>query len=348
VALSRPKPGDHGSRVAEGKVESLLAHAINVLLRPKAALHPHNHSALCQINCYNKQMRTRINFVHPVAITLYGLLLLIASTAAWWQFIYLSPKHAFNDMLQNNLSTNSVTKNQLSTGNQKTSLQRVNLQFGVQNAVRSLATVRSDAGSATTETIGMPNVAYVRYVNISDAQNSRNYSNVTNVWAKLAKDSSSALPQLFTQTLLDVTAAPTLPVGYIDPSQRADMLAYIRDESVFVPDYGHVTTTTINGRKSYVYPVSVKLAPYLRLMQQYAHIYGLKDLDKVSPSDYQSAAPVKLTVSVDRVSHEMVRVSLLSSGFNETYTDYGIAKDITVPTKTISADELQKRLGAIK
>jgi hypothetical protein len=293
-------------------------------------------------------MRLRFNPLYPVTIALYGLIVLLAGVVLWWQFVYLSPRYAFNDMLDLNLSTTSVTKNQLASSNSQVSLQRINMQFGVQNTVRSVATVRSAAGSVTTETIGKPGVAYVRYTNISDAGKSHKYTNVVNVWAKASQTSSNTPTGLFTQSVLDVTAAPTLPVGFVEQGQRANMLTYIKDEKVFTADYTKVATKTINGRAAYEYPVSVKLAPYLRLMQQYAHTYGLKDLDQLSPSDYQSAAPVKITVAVDKVSHQMLRVTLPSSGFNETYTDQGIFKPIATPTTTISADALQQRLNAIK
>ncbi len=286
-------------------------------------------------------------FQKPVAavVGLLVLLLVVAGAVGWHG--YTSPKRVFDDMLVNNLTTSAVTKSTISTTSTTASLQQANLQLGGTDATRWLVTIEQKSGSVTTESIGTKGAGYVRYLNIAGAQKSANYTSLLNVWAKAGKsDTDTSLSKLFSQTMLDVSAAPAPPIGNINPSDRAEILTYIKNEDVFTPDYGKVKTAQINGRKVYEYGVAVKLAPYLRMMQAFAHTYGLKDLDAVNPSDYQSVQPVTISVSVDVLSHQMARVTYATNGFSETYSDYGIARPIQLPTHTISTAELQKRLTA--
>jgi hypothetical protein len=305
-------------------------------------------SAVPQFSCYNNKMRPQIDYRSPRWITGLACALLVASVLMWWKFVYLSPKRAFEDMLVNNLTTTNVTKNVLSGSNDEANLQRISMHLGAQNIIRSLATVRSSTGSATTETLATPNAGFVRYTSITDTQTKQNYSAVINRWATSAKGASDDVSKLFSQSLLDVNSAPVPPLGYVEAEKRDELLDYMRDEQVFTPDYSTVKQQVVNGRKVYVYDVSVKLAPYLRMMQEFSHVYGLKDLDAISPTDYQSATPIRIALSVDKVSHEMSRIAFASNGFNETYTDYGVAKHIELPTKTITTAELSNRLKALQ
>lgn len=280
-------------------------------------------------------------------VIVVAIILLVVAAVIWWQAVYLSPQRVWNDMLVNNLSTTAVTKNEISTSNGSSVVQRVNLQLNGDNSSRWFVTVQQNSATVTTDSIGTPTTGYVRYTDITPT--AKDSSDVLGVWAKAADgDKNSALPQLFAESLLDMNAAPVPPVGNMTPSDRADMLSYIKIQNVFAVDYSKVSHSVINGRQVDNFPVSVKLAPYIRLMQAYAKAYGLTALDNLSANQYQTAAPVKLTVAVDRLSHQMVRVTYPTTGFSETYTDYGIARPVTLPAKTITEAALQARISQLQ
>jgi hypothetical protein len=285
----------------------------------------------------------------PISAIAGLLLAVVVIVAAISWHTYTGPKRAFNDMLVNNLTTSAVTKSIVSTTSTTASLQQANLQLNGSDATHWLVTTEQKSGSVTTESIGTQNAGYVRYVHIQGADKSKSYDSLVNVWAKSSKnDTNKSLGSLFSQTMLDVSIVPIPPIGNVNADSRRDMLEYMKGEAVFTPDYAHVKKGVVNGRKVYEYPVSVKLAPYFRVMQAFAHVYGLKDLDSISPSDYQSVEPIKLTISVDTLSHQMLRVSHAASGFSETFSDYGITKNITIPTHTTTTVELQKRFDAVQ
>lgn len=291
------------------------------------------------------------------ALTQYGRWLLLAAVlivsfaAIWWHAVYESPERAFHDMLSLNLTTSSVTKNEITSGKEDSVTQRISLQLGGQNISRWLVTVTQTSGSVTTDSIGTPAAGYVRYTHFADSKGNVNnkYNGVLGVWAKAptsAKDSS--LATLFSDSLLDMSSAPVPPIGNVNASSRAEMLDYINEQQVFTADYKSVKTAIVNGRKTYEIPVSVKLAPYIRLMQAFAHLHGLKSLDDISATDYQAAKPITMNLYVDVLSHRLARAVYPTTGFNETYTDYGIERDIALPHHTVSEATLQGKLKAVR
>jgi hypothetical protein len=251
-------------------------------------------------------------------------------------------------MLTNNLTARTVTKNQVVSSSGQTDVQRATLIFGPSYVARALVTIQNSSGEVTTETVATPTAAYLRYAAITDAAKKHDYSKLVNTWAKAGDDDTGTkMRQIFNNSLLDLSLAPIPPVGYVDNDIRSQLLDYITDQSVFAPDYENVKSQVVNGRQVYTYTVTVKLAPYLRMMQEFARVYGLKDLDNISPNEYQ-AASLKLDISVDKLSHQMARVSSTALGLNETFTDYGLKQTIELPSKTVSVSELQSRLQAVK
>ena len=252
-------------------------------------------------------------------------------------------------MLNNNLQTTSVTKHITGSANGQSINQYVRLQLGSTNAAQWLVTLKQTNSDVITESIGTPTEGYVRYVKASTSQkhadgSAYNFSPVINVWAKADAGTASTLKQLFGQTLLDMSTVPTPPIGNVSPAQRENIVQFMRDQTAFTPDYKTMQRKEVDGRKVYVYKVSVKLAPYLRMMQAFARDVGLRDLDSIDPSQYQSSPPVNLVFEVDAAGHQLRAVSYVDQGFTQTYSGYGITTPIQVPTKTISVTELQTRL----
>lgn len=270
-----------------------------------------------------------------------ALLVLVGVSVVWWQSFYTTPQRAFEDMLRNNLTTSSVTKKLTTQSGQTSAVQRVNLQLGSTNASRWTATIDAGSANASTESIGTPDAGYVRYTHIEPLKQTE--EPIINVWAK-STDKSSELNNLFANGLLDMSSAPVPPIGNVSEPNRSKLLNFANTKKVFKPNYAKVTKSEINGRTVYNIPVDVALAPYIQLMQGFAHAYGLKNIDNLNAATYQYAKPVAITISVDKISHQMVRIIYPTTGFSETFSDYGIAHEVQLPAKTISEAELQSRV----
>jgi hypothetical protein len=289
-------------------------------------------------------------FLYPRhALVLAAVVLVMVGSFAWWQFIWQDPHRVFDDMIASNLQTASVTKT-ITAGNATQSVdQIVRLQMGSTNAADWFVEATQNGASVTTESIGTSTTGYVRYLNIasnkqSAAKNHLNFKSVLNMWAHADGKSDANLTTLYAQSLFDITSAPTPPIGNLPESQRENILSFIQDQKVFVPDYGSVKSETIGGKGVYTYTVMVQLAPYVRMMQAFAHDLGMNNLNTLDPEQYVNLPPIAVTMSVDRMSHQLVKLAYGSSGYIQTYGDWGQITPITLPAHTITTTELQTRL----
>lgn len=279
-----------------------------------------------------------------------AILIIVIAVFLWWQFVYQSPRHVFDAMLANNLQTTSVTKQQKQGSGAQSVTQTVRLQLGSTNAADWLVEIKQANSNVTTESIGTPKAGYVRYLSASTQQKRSNgqaydFSKVLNVWGKADnKDSTNVLNQLFGQTMLDIGTAPLPPIGNLSPEARQNVLQFMHDQSVFTADYAHVKTGTVDGRPVYIYPVIIKLEPYLRMMQAFARDSGLHQLDSIDPTQYRTAPAVKMSFKVDRWSHQLRQVQYDAVKFSQTYTDYGLQLPIQLPNHTIPVTKLQSQL----
>lgn len=281
-----------------------------------------------------------------------AVVLLIGGTAVWWFAIWRSPQYVFNDMLARNLSTTSVTKQVVAQGKSQSVEQTLRLMMGAQDASHWLVTARQQGSEVSTESIGTMDTGYLRYTHISTGQmptggKTYDFNHVVNVWAKSDGQSDSSLDKLFSNSLLDITNAPTPPIAMLPSDQRDELLGFMQDEQVFTPDYGKVKHENIDGLNAYTFTVSVRMPAYVRAMQAFAHDLGLKSLDSVDPNQYAALKPLSVSMSVDPVSHQLLRISYAATGFTQHYSDWGLIVPATLPTNTITTTELQRRLQSL-
>ncbi len=284
--------------------------------------------------------------------TIGVLIALICVVAGWWVLVWQSPKHAFEDMMANNLAASSVTRQAITGSANQGVEQDVRLQMGSTNAANWIVSAKQTGATVTTESIGTPTSGYIRYVTISTAQKTKDnkpfdFSPVLNVWGKSDGKTDTSLDDLFSQTLLDISSAPIPPIGNLPGAERENILAYNRGEKVFTPDYTKVKRERVNGRSVYTYSVAVKLGAYVRMMQAFAHDLGLTSLDTIDPSQYSTVPPITISMSVDRMSHQLVRVAYANSGFTQDYSSWGLLTPVTIPRATMTTTELQARIQAL-
>ena len=292
-------------------------------------------------------------FLYPRrSAVLFAVVLVAGIMLGWWFIVWQNPRRVFEDMLASNLATTSVTEEAHAANNGQSVEQYARLQMGGGNAAHWLVSAKQSGVSVTTESIATPTVGYIRYTNIVVGQQAatagtKSLANVLNVWAKADGVTDTALNQLFSQTLLNINNAPLPPIGNLPYAQQQNILAYMRDQKIFVPDYRKVVAQTMNGRPVYTYQVSVPLGAYIRMMQAFAHDLGLKTLDTLDPNQYSTVQPLTVTMSVDRLSHQLVRVGYGGTGYVQNYVDWGLMTPITLPHASVTTTTLQNRINTL-
>lgn len=281
-----------------------------------------------------------------------AVIVAVCGVFAWWQFFWQNPQRVFEDMLATNLTTPSVTKvAAVSAGSQHIE-QYARLEMGNTNAADWLVAAGQNNASVSTESIGTPTTGYIRYTHITTDQRMANgtpydFSKVLNLWGKSDGTTDPSLDHLFSQTMLDISNAPLPPIGNLPEAKRQELLNYMSAQQIFAPSYGSVKRTNVHGHAVYTYQVAVKLGAYVRMMQAFAHDLGIADLDTIDPSQYSTVPPITMTMSVDRLSHQLIEASYASSGFSQQYTDWGLLTPITIPHANLTTSELQSRIQAL-
>lgn len=280
---------------------------------------------------------------------LAGLFIILLAGLVWWQFFWQQPQRVFADMLASNLETTSVTRHATAANKSQSVDQYVRLEMGSTNATDWLVDAIQGSTTVKSESIGTPNTGYIRYVTLAATSGNKQYdfSHALNIWGKSDGKTDPNLNQLFGQTLFDISNAPLPPIANLTESQRSEILQYIHDQKVFNASYKDVKSEIIAGRRVYTYSVSVPLEPYVRMMQVFAHDLGQTSLDSLDPTQYAATAPVTMTMSVDKISHQLVKVAYGRSGFSQTYSDWGLLTPIQLPHATITTTELQQRVQSI-
>lgn len=257
----------------------------------------------------------------------------------WWKLVYTNPEKVFWDTIGNNFSTSGYSRLTSMKTEEMSQLSASQLQFGQFNVAETHLTGSSGEGKYKAEVISTPTEEYIRYVENSTLDKD---SKALGVWAK--NDSQGESNQSFGQLALFLTL---FPMGNVPSQDRATLIAFAKENTVYSPDVKNVIEETVNGRKVLTYKVSVQLQSYAAMVQQFATSIGLADAaGGISPADYAGTPPVPLEVSIDPISRRIVRV--MNPGDDttvEAYRGYGISSQVVdIPKNALSTVQLQELL----
>ena len=277
-----------------------------------------------------------------------GIILFGISIGLWINNIYLNSTNIFWASFSNNLRTNGFTKTSTSNNNGSSLKQVVQLGLAGESNAHSFTYLTQNGTKVATEEINSPTYEYVRYLNIS--ANSKNnggttkgYSKILNIWgySSNSKESNSQTTQTFYQSVLGI-----LPFGNLTSDQSNALISFAKSHKVYIVNSSK--SAILNGQKVDKLSVSVDLKGYVELMQKFAGYIHYTGLDGISPSLYAKRPPVKITVSVNPISRNLVQVSNGTITGTTDYSGFGIDSPIKLPSKHISLNQLQAKIQAIK
>lgn len=283
-----------------------------------------------------------------------GVLLLLLSAWLWWTKVLVQPDRVFWGAVQNNLSSAGVTLEVSSKDSATTDKQVIQYSLGSTNKVHAIRTLTQGKSVVKTESVGTLDKTYTKYTEIKTDKKSKDgkllsFKDVLNVWAESTGENESAqlLPQAALGLALPLGAVP-MPIGQLTPEKREDIVNEMRNRTLYQTSYDKVKKEHKDGRLLYTYDVAMQPVLYLKIMKSFAEASGLKNLDSIDPNDYAGRESLKLQLTIDARSHQLVKVANTSLGYEQHYSGYGITADPGIPAKAISQTELQKRLGAIQ
>ncbi len=301
------------------------------------------------LTCYNRVMIKNLTESQKVYLQT-GLILLafvlVGLGWLWWVKVYTSPKVIFNNMLSNSLNTYGVTKTTDQKDDTGELKQISQTQFGARNLVdvKTTITQGTDGGDAvvTTQSVGNGTDNFVRYVDVNvpkqEGKPDIDFTSLKAVWGKQDPQGGIA-NNSFTETLYGAVL-----FGYLPSQQRNELLSFMKDKDIYKVDYSKIEYKNEDGKNVIVYPVEVNTKSYVELLQKYDQILGLELMSQLSADDYANSPPITLSLSVDKVSRYLTRVTYPDGARTENLSGYGIHKDVQLPTESISSTELEGRL----
>lgn len=286
-----------------------------------------------------------------------AIIVLIAG-GLWWANWYTGPERVFWGMVEQSLKTRGVTMQAEQDQGGTVTRQTMQYSLGATNIAHSYTVLQQGKTKVVTELIGTPTANYNRYVTIEtdekDAEGKPlDLSKVKNVWAKANIDGSNpqAAPSLLSQAVFGfgspVGGAP-VPTGNLTPEARQDLLSYMKQQRLYQTKFGEAKRQKIDGRTVYIYKVTMPPQAYVGAMKRFAKSLGLHDLDALDPSQYAQSTPLQITFTVDVRSRHLIKATFETDKASQTYRGYDIAVETTLPAKTITAEELQKRLSELR
>jgi hypothetical protein len=273
--------------------------------------------------------------------TMVGIVLIVGGIF-WYKQVYSSPENVFWGMINNNLSTYSITKEISQSGTSATNKEDTQLGFSPSPVVRDIKDISTQNSANSSrikiESIGTPTDTYQHYVLIDQSSKSGkkkpDYSRIYSMWLK-----NSGSNQRDTQ-LFDNIVYSALLFGNLPPTQRNDTVNYIRN--AYHVDFAHVAKNTSGGRRTYTYNVKLGLRSFAQAANFYSKTLGLPKTGQIKAENYKPTEEVALKIKVDVLSRQAKNVQYLSNGSVETYTTYGIVPTFKPPAHTVSYQTLQQ------
>jgi len=280
-------------------------------------------------------------------MVVFGTIILVLGIFLWWHYIASNPKRVFTGMLNTALQTSSGAVHITQTAGGQSLDQAVTFNLAGQHVTHAATALTQAANLAQTETIGTPFQDYVRYTAIRTSQRSASgkpltFSGVIGVWGTAAAATSSSNGQLYNQVVLGV-----IPFGNLAETQRAQLLKLM--QPVYMVNYDTMLRKIVHGRPTYTYTVQVMPEPYVIMLKQYGVDTGLTQLAQLNPASYNGSAPLVFTVTVDVWSRQLQAITYGDSNRVEHFSQFGQSvPPLTIPSHTVSIDELQSRLQTVQ
>jgi hypothetical protein len=275
----------------------------------------------------------------------------VAIIIAWLllHFVYENPNTVFYSMLNNALSTSSFSKKVVSYRSNAVDYQSVTAQTGANNIVASKeiqATIGNRASEVSIYSVGTPWADYSKYLSITTTQRDKNgtllnYKPVINIWTKNTPGPKNS-PQ--GKIFSDVLLGSVVPIGQISVEQRNSLMNYIKQNKVY-NIVGKTTKRSVNGSTQYTYSVSIDLPSFVVMMGKFGDDLGLKVPPVKSSSYVGEIEAVKITV--DALTRQLVGINYVGSNNVESFSSFGAKYNISVPTKTISLQDLGTKLSTV-
>ena len=258
--------------------------------------------------------------------------------------VYADPQRVFWSTVNNNLATNGVSKQTISSQSGTLTSEITQMVFSPNLKIHDLktATSQSTNSQVTLETIGTVNADYERYSKIirPGAKTSQaDYQKIYDMWLKNGGASTGSAE------VINNAIFGAVLFGNLNNAQRAQLLTMLK--GTYVVDFANVNKQTVAGRRTYVYQVLVPLKKYAAAAHAYATFEGLPVANQIDPANYNDSNHLQIKITVDVLSRQIKRIDYAQQNLTETYTGYGIQPEVNPPTHIVDSTQFENVINSI-
>jgi hypothetical protein len=264
----------------------------------------------------------------------------------WYTNIFTDQDRIFYGMIAKSLEVESVSRTVNENQSGRFETQHFLTSFSPTPLVMSESSVEQvnqnrDKSTVETETVGTSEGDYIRYtdIKIAESENDKtDYSKVLGTWAKRASSPEKGQPAQF----LNEAIFTFVPFGNFPQDKRTELLNLIQEKKVYKYSKGSVSYE--NGRPVYNMTASISPRGLIHVLKKYNEFTKLGDSSQLNPDQYDEDYVFSMDIRIDMISRHLLEIVYPGESRTETFTAYGLNRQIDVPERTISVEELQSRL----
>lgn len=291
-----------------------------------------------------KQTKSLVIIVLVCAVALFG-----ASGYYWYHAVFTDPDRILSDTLNKSLQTTSVDRTITQESGQNKVNQSMYVEFTPKVLAQSVTNLEEETSlgktTVTTETIGTKDTDYVQYRSIEVANNptaNDRFNDVINTWAKRASNPEQGQQVSF----LNDALFAAVPFGNFNHGQRAELKKEIKKANLYNTTDHKLSWQ--DGRPVMEYTMTLSPRALIQVLAKYSQLSGVGESSDFDPSQYEGASNITIKMNIDVLSRHVNSVDYLGSDRVESYGAYNAVRNVDTPSKTISIDELQTRVGGVE
>jgi hypothetical protein len=282
-------------------------------------------------------------------LLLLSIILLGGAGYVWYKNILTDSDRVFYGMLSKSLQTDSVSRTVTQTSSLRNVTQTYNLTYRPTPIAESETTIEQvgenrETNSVTTRSIGTKDVDYVQYtdIQITNVTGKPETKEILGQWAKRDKNTETGeAPQLLSEALFMF-----VPFGNLASEKREELVSKMRENKSYSFKEGKLEMSGL--RPVMTYEVAIKPKALVEVLGAYVQETGIGDASQLDPASYEQAENVHVRITVDLLSRHLKEMTFIGDTRKETYSSYGVKRDIQLPKDTISISDLQTRLQKLQ
>lgn len=277
-----------------------------------------------------------------------GLVVSLIGSYYWYSRLYLNDDRKFWVAIENSMATPSVTRTLTSGGTGNQAIQQQQFLFAPQVGQLSKVTYNEKSPTVTTNVItegrSFLDAQFSRYTKFESTQKRTDgtqleLNDYLNKWEGGALTGEEADQY----RLSYIGELVTLVIfGNFDSNFRSEIINNMRSSGVYELNTEAISRENRDGENYIVYPVKVKVKPYVEQLNKAFMYAGYGSFPPLQPDNYNDTVTIPLTIVVHARSLSVSSVAY--GGRQEDYSSYGIVKSADRPTAVFATGELETKV----